>query len=229
MTNDDLSELTIAKRRDVILERMASAAKWAGRTSSDINFVAVSKQQPDDRVLAGLEAGQTIFGENRVQEAMGRWNGAFAEHRESLELRLIGPLQTNKAEDAVLLFDVIETLDRMKLAGALVKAADKTGRMPRLLIQVNIGVEPQKSGVLPDELPAFLKSLKTEYDILPEGLMCIPPSGEAASPHFWWLANLAKDYGLKTLSMGMSSDYETAIKMGATHVRVGSLFFGART
>lgn len=228
MNINDLSDLTIAERRETILERIASAAKWASRAPDDVNFVAVSKLQPDERVLAALNAGQTIFGENRIQESLKRWDETFASQRDGLELRLIGPLQTNKAEDAVKLFDVIETLDRMKLAGALMKAADKAGRMPRLLVQVNIGEEEQKSGVLPEALPSFLKNLKSEYDITPEGLMCIPPSGEAASPHFWWLANLAEDHGLKTLSMGMSSDYETAVKMGATHVRVGSLFFGAR-
>ena len=225
---NDLSDLTIAERRETILERIASAAKWAGRAPEDVDFVAVSKVQPDERVLAALSAGQTIFGENRIQESLKRWDETFANQRDGLELRLIGPLQTNKAEDAVRLFDVIETLDRMKLAGALVKAADKAGRMPRLLVQVNIGAEEQKSGVSPEELPSFLESLKSEYDITPEGLMCIPPTGEAASPHFWRLTNLAEDHGLKTLSMGMSSDYETAVKMDATHVRVGSLFFGER-
>ncbi len=212
----------------VILERIAAAAKWAKRPAEHVSFTAVSKQQPDAHVRAALDAGHKIFGENRVQEAAARWGDVFSSRREELELRLIGSLQTNKAEDAVRLFDVIETLDRAKLAKALVKAAEKTGRLPRLLVQVNIGAEPQKSGVHPDELPAFLKTLKSEYDITPEGLMCIPPLGEAASPYFWHLSNLAEENGLASLSMGMSSDFETAIKMGATHVRIGSAFLGAR-
>ena len=224
----DLSDLSIAQRRSHILGRINAAAKWAAREDDNLTFVAVSKQQPDGRVSEALAAGQTVFGENRVQEAQARWGETFADHRKNIELRLIGPLQTNKAEDAVALFDVIETLDRIKLAGALMKAADKLGRLPRLYVQVNIGAEPQKSGVLPDELPGFLKDLKTEFNIRPEGLMCIPPSGEAASPHFWFLTNLAKDHGLNNLSMGMSGDYETAVKMGATHMRIGSAFFGNR-
>jgi len=149
----DLSELTIAERQSAILERITSAAKWAGRAPDDIAFVAVSKQQPDDHVRAALEAGHRVFGENRVQEAQKRWGETFADFRGDIELRLIGPLQTNKALDAVRLFDVIETLDRLKLAKALIKAAEKTSHMPQLFVQVNIGAEPQKSGVLPDDLP----------------------------------------------------------------------------
>ena len=145
-----------------------------------------------------------------------------------MELRLIGPLQTNKAADAVALFDVIETLDREKLLKALIKAVGKDGKMPRLYVQVNTGAEAQKSGVLPAELPAFLKLMRKTYDLEPEGLMCIPPMGEAASPHFWLLSNLARENGIEKLSMGMSGDYETAAEMGATSVRVGSALFGAR-
>lgn len=175
-----------------------------------------------------LEAGQTVFGENRVQEAQKRWGENFAAHRDGIELRLIGPLQTNKAEDAVKLFDVIETLDREKLAKALVKAAEKQGRMPRLLVQVNTGEEEQKAGIAPSDLGPFLELLKTKYNITPEGLMCIPPVGEAASPHFWLLKKLADEHGLEHISMGMSGDFETAIELGATHVRVGSALFGER-
>lgn len=226
--SQDLSNLSIAERRSAIIERMANAAKWADRSSADISFVAVSKQQPEDNVRAALDAGHKVFGENRVQEASERWGEVFASERAGLELRLIGPLQTNKALEAVKLFDVIETLDRLKLADALVKAAEKHGRMPRLFVQVNIGAEPQKSGVLPDALPEFLRALKSDYGITPQGLMCIPPLGEAASPHFWHLSELAKTHGIEKLSMGMSSDYETAIKMGATHVRIGSAFLGER-
>ena len=226
--SQDLSLLSIAERRATILERIGAAAKWAGRAASDIEFVGVSKLQPDDHIQAALDAGHRVFGENRVQEAQMRWGETFARIRDGLELRLIGPLQTNKAIAATELFDVIETLDRMKLAGALVKAAEKTGKMPRLFVQVNIGAEPQKSGVLPNELAGFLGALKSEYDITPEGLMCIPPAGEAASPHVWYLSNLANTAGIKQISMGMSADYETAIKMGATHVRIGSAFLGNR-
>lgn len=220
--------LSPAQMREDVLSRIAAAAKSAGRSPEDITLTAVSKMQPDERVADILKAGQTVFGENRVQEAQKRWGETFADKRAGLELRLIGPLQSNKTEDAVRLFDVIETLDRPKLARELVKAADKVGRMPRLLVQVNTGEEPQKSGIAPQDVSAFLKTLKTDYDIIPEGLMCIPPMGEAASPHFWLLRNIARYHGMKILSMGMSGDYETAVKLGATHVRVGSGVFGVR-
>ena len=184
--------------------------------------------QLDNRVADMLAAGQTVFGENRVQEAQSRWGETFAAHRGEIDLRLIGPLQTNKAEDAVRLFDVIETLDREKLARTLLKAADKVGRMPKLLVQINTGEEAQKSGIAPKEVGAFLTRLKSEYNLTPAGLMCIPPQGEAASPHFWLLKKLADEHGLPEISMGMSGDFETAIELGATHVRVGSALFGAR-
>ena len=222
--SDDLS---ISEKRESILERMTQAAKLAGRMDEPV-LVAVSKVQPDARIKEMLAAGQPVFGENRVQEAQTRWGERFAKNRKEIELRLIGPLQTNKAEDAVKLFDVIETLDREKLAKALVKAAEKTGYMPRLLVQVNTGEESQKGGIAPAELSRFLDMLKNSYGITPEGLMCIPPLGEAASPHFWLLKKLADEHGLKILSMGMSGDFETAIEMGATHVRVGSALFGER-
>lgn len=220
-------DLPISEKRASILERMGSAAKLAGR-DDEAALVAVSKVQPDARIQKMLEAGQTVFGENRVQEAQTRWGETFVDHRENIELRLIGPLQTNKAEDAVKLFDVIETLDREKLAKALVKAAEKVGGMPSLLVQVNTGEETQKAGVAPHDLSDFLELLKTKYNITPEGLMCIPPVDEAASPHFWLLKKLADEHGLKTVSMGMSGDFETAIELGATHVRVGSALFGKR-
>lgn len=219
---------SVSERRSEILDRIAAAAKRAGRNASDIALVAVSKQQSDDRVRAGLDAGQMIFGENRVQEAAARWHERFRDYRDHIELRLIGPLQTNKADEAVAIFDVIETLDREKLLKALLKAADKAGRMPELFVQVNTGEEPQKSGLLPHELGVFLDNIFSEYAIRPTGLMCIPPVGEAASPHFWLLNNLARDHGLEKLSMGMSADFETAIEMGATYIRVGSALFGAR-
>ena len=206
---------------------MAEAAKRAERMD-ELILVAVSKVQPDARIKEMLAAGQRVFGENRVQEAQKRWGETFAAHRDDIELRLIGPLQTNKAEEAVKLFDVIETLDREKLAKALVKAAEKVGRMPHLLVQVNTGEEPQKAGIAPQDVGDFLSLLKDTYNITPEGLMCIPPMGEAASPHFWLLEKLTKEHGLKTISMGMSGDFETAIEIGATHIRVGSALFGER-
>ena len=215
----------ISDQHKTVLAKIAAASKRAGMAAADL--VAVSKVQPDDRIAAMLAAGQRIFGENRVQEAQTRWGETFANHRADIELRLIGPLQTNKAADALALFDVIETVDREKLLKALVKAV--SGReMPRLYVQVNTGAEPQKSGVLPVELSAFLKTMRETYNLAPEGLMCIPPAGEAASPHFWMLSNLARDNGVSKLSMGMSADYEIAAEMGATSVRVGSALFGAR-
>jgi pyridoxal phosphate enzyme (YggS family) len=217
---------TIADARAEILTRIDDASKKAGMRAPSL--IAVSKVQPDDRIQAGLEAGQTIFGENRVQEAQTRWGETFAAHRDKLELHLIGPLQTNKAKDAAALFDVIHTLDREKLAKALLKAADAVGRMPRLFVQVNIGEEEQKAGVAPKDLGAFLDRLRGEYNLNLAGLMCIPPVDEPAAPHFWRLEKMAKTHGLTGLSMGMSADFETAIPFGATHVRVGSALFGAR-
>ena len=215
----------ISDQHKTVLAKIAAASKRAGMSAADL--VAVSKVQPDARVKEMLKTGQRIFGENRVQEAQTRWGETFADHRGDVELRLIGPLQTNKAADAVALFDVIETVDREKLLKALVKAVGD-GKMPRLYVQVNTGAEPQKSGVLPAELPAFLKTMRETYSLEPEGLMCIPPAGEAASPHFWMLSNLAKANGVAKLSMGMSADYEIAAEMGATSVRVGSALFGER-
>jgi len=219
--------------RTSILERIAASAKRSGRRPEDICLTAVSKQQPDEQVSAVLAAGQNVFGENRVQEAQTRWTEQFADARQQIELRLIGPLQTNKAVNACALFDVIETLDREKLAKALVKAIDTTGCQPEIFVQVNTGEEPQKSGVIPRDLDAFIKTMRQTYDLHPTGLMCIPPagtliSGQAPGPHFALLAKLAKRNGIKNLSMGMSGDFETAIEFGATHVRVGSALFGER-
>lgn len=222
------SNPSIADARQNTLDRIAASAKRDGRSPEDVTLVAVSKQQCDERVQAMLETGHLVFGENRVQEAQKRWGSTFADWRAKIELRLIGPLQTNKAADACELFDVIETLDREKLAKALVSVAEKTGKMPRLFVQVNTGEEEQKAGVAPDALDAFIKTLRTEYRIEPEGLMCIPPAQFAAGPHFALLKKLAHRNGLSKLSMGMSGDFETAIECGATHVRVGSALFGPR-
>jgi pyridoxal phosphate enzyme (YggS family) len=226
--NPDLPEPGgVAAARSAILSRIAHAAKAAGRDPSGVTLVAVSKMQPEDRIEAALAAGQRVFGENRVQEARGRW-AARRETRADLELRLVGPLQSNKAADACALFDVIETLDRESLAAALVKAFDRTGRAPRLLVQVNTGEEPQKAGVAPADLPAFLDIVRETHGLAVEGLMCIPPLEEPASLHFALLARLARRHGLETLSMGMSADYELAVRLGATSVRVGSALFGER-
>ena len=192
-----------------------------------MTLVAVSKVQPDARIDAALQAGQRVFGENRVQEAYGRWH-----HRRplfpDLKLHLIGPLQTNKASEAIALFDVIETLDRPKLAHVLSQMAQAGHVLPKLLIQVNTGEESQKAGVLPRDLGPFLQLCRHDYGLTISGLMCIPPVDEHPSLHFALLEKLARRHGLETLSMGMSDDFETAIGFGATHVRVGSALFGAR-
>lgn len=189
-----------------------------------MTLTAVSKTQPPEAIEAALAAGQRVFGENRVQEAQGRWVGR-RDCIPGLELRLIGPLQSNKAADAIALFDVIETLDRPKLVDAL--AAAGAGKAVRVLIQVNTGTEPQKAGALPRETGALIEYARAA-GLVVEGLMCIPPADEAPGPHFALLRKIARRHGLETLSMGMSGDYETAIRFGATHVRVGSALFGER-
>lgn len=207
--------------------RIAVACRAAGRDPASVVLTAVSKTQAPEAVDAILAAGQRVFGENRVQEAQGRWTDRVAD-LPGLELRLIGPLQTNKAEDAVALFDVIETLDREKLARALAEAAQKRGRSPRILVQVNTGAEPQKAGAPPAAVDALIATARQTYGLTVEGLMCIPPADQAAEPHFTMLRVLAERNGLSVLSMGMSGDYEAAIRCGATHVRVGTALFGER-
>nr|MEA2797713.1 dependent protein [Phenylobacterium sp.] len=207
------------------MARIARAAQAAGRSPQDATLVAVSKMQPWEAIAPVLAAGQRVFGENRVQEAQARWDG----RREGLTLHLIGPLQSNKAADAVALFDVIETLDREKLARVLADEAQAQGRRPRIYLQVNTGEEPQKAGVVPGQTDAFIAACRTTYGLEPEGLMCIPPVDEPAGPHFALLAKIAARNGLAKLSMGMSGDFETAIRFGATSVRVGSAVFGARS
>ena len=214
--------LSIAQRRAEILERIAAAA--GGR---EITLIAASKRQPDERIEQMLSAGQIVFGENRVQEAEQRWS--YRKSKTGAKLRLIGPLQTNKSEQAIRLFDVIETLDRPKLAKALRAAADKIGaEPPPVLIQVNTGEEPQKAGAAPRDVEEMLQIARGEYGLDVCGLMCIPPAAEPAGPHFALLAKLAERFDLAELSMGMSGDFETAIRFGATHVRVGSALFGER-
>ena len=207
-----------------MLTRIAVAARAASRDPVEVTLTAVSKLQPEARVAAVLAAGQTVFGENRVQEALGRWR----ERREAIELRLIGPLQTNKAREAVGFFDAIETLDRPKLAQMLAREVQRLGRCPRLYVEVNTGEEPQKAGVAPPEADAFISRCRSEFGLTIEGLMCIPPLAEPPGPHFALTAKIAARNGLAKLSMGMSADFETAIRFGATSVRVGTALFGPR-
>ncbi len=209
-----------------IRDRIAAAALAAGRQPSDVVLTAVSKQQPWEAIEPVIEAGQRVFGENRVQEASARWS---PRRLADLQLRLIGPLQTNKVRAALDLFDVIETLDRERLAERLAQEIQREGRAPRLYIQVNTGEEPQKAGVAPSAADAFIARCRGDYGLAVEGLMCIPPEAEPPGPHFALLAKIAARNGLSRLSMGMSADFEIAIRHGATSVRVGSALFGPRT
>jgi len=210
-----------------IKTRIAKAEQKAGRAPGSVTLIAVSKVQPLERVEAVLEEGQRIFGENRVQEAAGKWP-AFMERFKGVELHLIGPLQTNKARQAIELFDAIHSVDRPKLATALARLAQEEGKCPELFIQVNTGEEAQKAGILPAEADAFIAECRG-LDLPVKGLMCIPPVEEEPSLHFALLAKIAERNGLAGLSMGMSGDFETAIALGATHVRVGSAIFGDRS
>jgi pyridoxal phosphate enzyme (YggS family) len=209
-----------------IKARIAQAEQTAGRAAGSVTLIAVSKVQPLERVLAALDAGHRVFGENYVQEAMGKWPDLRARFG-AVELHMIGPLQSNKAKVAVDLFDAIHTLDRLSLAQKLAGLQQARGGLPQLFVQVNTGEEPQKAGVLPAELDGFLRDCRA-MDLAPVGLMCIPPEDQDSTPHFAMLARMAADHGLHGLSMGMSGDFETAIAHGATHVRVGSAIFGAR-
>jgi len=207
-----------------IQNRIRAAAVAAGRPADAVTLVAVSKLQPWDHIAPILAAGQRVFGENRVQEAMGRWG----ERRDQVELRLIGPLQTNKAGDAVAFFDVIESLDREKLARVLAAEIQAQGRAPRLFVQVNTGEEPQKAGVMPAEADAFITECRDHLGLPIIGLMCVPPIDKEPSPYFALLREIARRNGISVLSMGMSADFEKAIRFGATLVRVGTAIFGAR-
>lgn len=209
-----------------ITTRISAAEAAAGRAAGSVTLIAVSKVQPLDRVVAVLEEGHRIFGENYVQEAAGKWPDLRARFG-AVAVHMIGPLQTNKAKVAVDLFDAIHTLDRPSLAEKLARLAQERGRCPDLFVQVNTGEEPQKAGVLPADLDGFVASCGG-MDLPLSGLMCIPPEGEDAGPHFAMLAGMAARNGLSGLSMGMSGDFEAAIAAGATHVRVGSAIFGAR-
>jgi len=210
-----------------ILARIAAARKVALQPASSTTLVAVTKTHGPERILPVLEAGQRVFGENRVQEAKAKWPDLRAQFPD-IALHLIGPLQSNKTREALETFDVIETLDRPKLAHALRAEIDKFGRAPTLFIQVNTGEEPRKAGVAPQDAPAFIQLVREELKLPVQGLMCIPPANENPAPHFALLAKIGHAEGLPFLSMGMSEDFEIAIRFGATHVRVGSAIFGAR-
>ena len=206
---------------------MAAAEASGGRAAASVALVAVSKTFDADEIRPVIAAGQRIFGENRVQEAQAKWPALKAE-TPGIELHLIGPLQSNKAREAVALFDVIETVDREKIAAELAREMSRQGKAPRLYVQVNTGSEPQKAGIEPVEAVAFITRCRDVHGLAVEGLMCIPPADENPGPHFALLAKLAREAGLSKLSMGMSGDYETAIAFGATSVRVGSAIFGTR-
>ncbi len=211
---------------DGITGRLRAAERAAGRAAGSVRLIAVSKLQPPDRVTAVLHAGHRTFGENYVQEAAGKWP-AWRDRFGAVDLHMIGPLQSNKAKLAVDLFDAIHTLDRPSLAQRLASLQQARGGLPALFVQVNTGAEPQKAGVLPAGLAAFLRDCRA-MDLAPVGLMCIPPDAEDSRPHFALLAKLAAEHGLQGLSMGMSGDFEAAVAEGATHIRVGSAIFGDR-
>jgi pyridoxal phosphate enzyme (YggS family) len=219
--------MTISQNLADILARIAAARKAAIAPAPATRLVAVSKTVPETGIREAIAAGQRLFGENRVQEAQAKYL-ALKDQFPDLELHLIGPLQTNKVKEASALFDVIQTLDRIRLANALAAERERSGKCPRLFLQVNTGEEPQKAGVSPRETASVIAYTR-KLDLPLEGLMCIPPANDDAAPHFAFLAKLARDHGLKHLSMGMSGDFELAVKFGATHVRVGSAIFGART
>ena len=206
---------------------IARACRDAGRDAAEVTLVAVSKTHSAETIEPVIDAGQRVFGENRVQEAKSKWPPLLAKHP-GIALHLIGPLQSNKAKEAVALFDAIHSVDRASLCEALAKEIAKQAREPLLFAEINTGAEPQKAGVLPQDADAFLKACRDSYGLTMSGLMCIPPADEAPGPHFALTAKIAKRNGLKLLSMGMSADFAVAISVGATHVRIGSAIFGER-
>lgn len=222
------NERSIVARLGQVRAEIASAAHAVGRAPSSVTLIAVSKGQSAADIARVIGAGQRVFGENRVQEAQAKWP-ALRQRHDGLELHMIGPLQTNKLRDAIALFDVIQTLDRRKLADAMAAEFARGGRQPDLFVQVNTGAEAQKSGVLPNEAPAFIAYCRDDLKLPVRGLMAIPPVAANPAPHFTVLRDLAHDCGLSQLSMGMSADYPIAVRLGATHVRVGTAVFGARS
>lgn len=219
--------MTIIDRLDATRSAIARAAQDCGRDPAAVTLVCVTKTFPAEDVVPLLEAGHRVYGENRVQEAMGKWP-SLRERFPDIELHLIGPLQSNKTREAVETFDVIQSVDREKIAKALAEEIARSGKHPRLFVQVNTGAEPQKAGILPQDADAFLAFCRESCGLTIEGLMCVPPVDEQASPHFALLADIAARNGLHQLSMGMSSDYELAIQLGTTYVRVGSAIMGVR-
>jgi pyridoxal phosphate enzyme (YggS family) len=214
-------------RLAAVRAEIARACRDASRDAAEVTLVAVSKTFGPEAIEPVIAAGQRVFGENRVQEAKAKWPPLLVQHP-GIELHLIGPLQSNKAKEAVALFDAIHSVDRASLCEALAKEIAKQGRTPLLFVEINTGAEPQKAGVLPQDADAFLAACRDTYGLEVSGLMCIPPFTEAPGPHFALTAKIAKRNGLKLLSMGMSADYPIAIALGATHVRVGSAIFGER-
>ncbi len=214
-------------RLEAIRASVARAARDFGRKPETVMLIAVSKTKPAEQIAEALEAGQRVFGENYVQEAKAKWPALKVRFPDA-EVHMIGPLQSNKAREAVELFDAIHSLDRESLAKELAREIAKLGKAPRLFVQVNTGEEPQKGGIRPGEVDAFLTRCREVHGLAIEGLMCIPPAEDAPSPHFALLAKIAARNGLRGLSMGMSADYEAAIQLGATYVRVGSAIFGER-
>lgn len=219
--------MTVEERLQDVRQKISAAERDAGRTPGDVTLVAVSKTFDADAIRPVIATGQRVFGENRVQESEGKWPQLKAE-TDGIELHLIGPLQSNKAADAVALFDIIETVDREKIARALAAEMQKQGRAIRLYVQVNIGMEPQKAGIEPKQTVAFVNFCRNELGLSIEGLMCIPPADDHPGPYFALLRKLSEEAGVEKLSMGMSGDFETAIGFGATSVRVGSAIFGHR-
>lgn len=222
-----LTSTAAATKLAAVRREIEDACRAAGRDSATVTLVAISKTFPAAAIADVIAAGQTVFGENRVQEAKAKWPGLKAEHP-GLQLHLVGPLQSNKVKEALTLFDAIHAVDRPSLCAALAKEVAKQGRQPQLFVEVNTGAEPQKAGVLPEQADAFLARCRDEYSLRIEGLMCIPPFDEPPAPHFALLAKIAKRNDLPFLSMGMSADFPHAIEFGATHVRVGTAIFGER-
>jgi PLP dependent protein len=224
---DSPSEDAPAARLATVRGTIAQACGEAGRDPAAVTLIAVSKTFGADAIVPAIAAGQRVFGENRVQEAKAKWPELKARHRD-IALHLIGPLQSNKAKEAVALFDAIHAVDRPSLCAALAKEIGRQNRAPQLFVEINTGAEPQKAGVLPQAADGFLRDCRDTYGLAIAGLMCIPPADEAPAPHFALTAKIAARNGLALLSMGMSADYEIAIRFGATHVRVGTAIFGAR-
>jgi len=216
-----------AERLAAVQQEIAAACREAGRDPASVTLVAISKTFGPDAIAPVIAAGQKVFGENRVQEAKAKW-AALKDRHPGVELHLVGPLQSNKAKEAVELFDAIHSVDRTSLCAALAKEIAKRGRSPTLFVEVNTGGEPQKSGVLPEETDAFVEACRDTYGLAISGLMCIPPFEEPPAPHFALLAKIARRNGLNLLSMGMSADFALAVRFGATHVRVGTAIFGSR-